>query len=411
MLTSDEIQQVITALHDNPRSHYIIHNGIDAPFIDKSNLNQILPSQSGNAGKFLTTDGTNIFFGSIVIPSKFGGTGADGDLTITSGSFQIDLGGAAVVIKNWSSISITGTGNVTFINANAAGTNIIFLCLGNYTNTSSSSHGIDLRGLGGKGGNGNNGNTQSANVVATPGTENTDDGITIIFPNKFGNGSTGTSGGGTANTGGGGASLYTTGTAGTGATGNNGKAGTALSGLTLYLEGAQPYLGIRGFCIAGAGGGGGNQAQGIGGNSFGTAINGSGGALGTPNGGNGANDTGSLTYSFGGSGGGGAGGGGFYMEVAETFNFTGTIDCSGGTGGNGGNKSGSAANGFGGSGGGGGSGGTFITYYNILIANSGSVSVTGGTGGTAGTGTTGNGNNGGSGGNGFSYIGINQWFT
>jgi hypothetical protein len=38
---------------------YHVHNGIDSPFIDKSNLNQILPSQSGKSGDFLTTDGNN----------------------------------------------------------------------------------------------------------------------------------------------------------------------------------------------------------------------------------------------------------------------------------------------------------------------------------------------------------------
>lgn len=379
-------------------------------------LNGLLPSQTGQSGNYLQTNGSNSLWSALPagLTSKFGGTGADGALSVSSGTTTIALGGVAVVIKNYSSISITGTGNIAFSGANATGTKVIFLCSGNSTITTSSTHSIDLRGLGGVGGNGNNGNTQGTNVIATPGTENIDDGIVTISANKFGFGSTGPTGGGNGIFGGGGASNYTAGTAGGGASGNNGKAGTAVTGFPLYFVGAQPYLGIRGFCIAGAGGGGGNNSFGIGGNSNTQASNGTGGSLGSPNGGSGNANSGSATYNFGGSGGGGAGAGGFYMEVAGAFNFTtGTIDCSGGVGGGGGNGGSGGSGSYGGSGGGGGSGGTCIIYYNTLTANSGTVSIAGGIGGTAGTGLGGgaNGQNGGNAGNGFSYIGINQWFT
>src|SRR5277367_6704134 len=42
--------------------------------------------------------------------AKFGGNGADGALTVTSGTTTINCANAAVVVKNYSSISITGTG-------------------------------------------------------------------------------------------------------------------------------------------------------------------------------------------------------------------------------------------------------------------------------------------------------------
>src|SRR5262249_4478364 len=45
--------------------------------------------------------------GVIQAGSKFGGTGADGALSISSGTTTINLGNAAVVVKNYTSISIT----------------------------------------------------------------------------------------------------------------------------------------------------------------------------------------------------------------------------------------------------------------------------------------------------------------
>ena len=55
---------------------------------------------------------------------KFGGTGADGALSITSGTTTIDCANAAVVIKNYTSISITETGALAFSNPNTNGTTV-----------------------------------------------------------------------------------------------------------------------------------------------------------------------------------------------------------------------------------------------------------------------------------------------
>lgn len=79
---------------------------------------------------------------------KFGGTGADGALSITSGATSIDLGNAAVVTKNYTSISITGTGSLTFTNPNTNGTVIILKSQGNVTLTSSAAPMIDCRLMG-----------------------------------------------------------------------------------------------------------------------------------------------------------------------------------------------------------------------------------------------------------------------
>lgn len=83
---------------------------------------------------------------------KFGGTGADGALAIASGTTTIDLANAAVVIKNYTSIAITGTGALAFINPNANGTIVMLKSQGAVTLTSSATPMIDASGLGGSGG-------------------------------------------------------------------------------------------------------------------------------------------------------------------------------------------------------------------------------------------------------------------
>ena len=83
---------------------------------------------------------------------KFGGTGADGALSVSSGTTNIDLGGAAVFVKNYTSISITGTGKITFSNPHANGTIIIFKSQGDVTLTSSQTPMIDASNLGASGG-------------------------------------------------------------------------------------------------------------------------------------------------------------------------------------------------------------------------------------------------------------------
>jgi hypothetical protein len=101
----------------------------------------------GTNGQILVADSTQatgIKWGS----GNFGGTGADGALSITSGTTNIDLAGVAVFIKDYTSISITGTGALTFSNPHTNGTIIILKSQGNVTITSSANPTIDLRNIG-----------------------------------------------------------------------------------------------------------------------------------------------------------------------------------------------------------------------------------------------------------------------
>lgn len=85
---------------------------------------------------------------------KFGGTGADGALTLTSGATDIDLGGALYFEKNYTSISITGTGQLTFSNPHQNGTQVNLRSQGGITLTSSATPNIEASGIGGAGGAG-----------------------------------------------------------------------------------------------------------------------------------------------------------------------------------------------------------------------------------------------------------------
>lgn len=83
---------------------------------------------------------------------RFGGTGADGPLAVTAADVVIDLGGVQVFTKNYTTITISNTFKVSFINPHANGTVVIFKATGNGTMTSSASPNIDLRLLGAPGG-------------------------------------------------------------------------------------------------------------------------------------------------------------------------------------------------------------------------------------------------------------------
>lgn len=98
-------------------------------------------------------DGTNFqVVAPLTISTKFGGTGVDGALAVSSGTTTIDCANAAVVVKNYTSISITGTGKVAFSNPNANGTTIIFKSQGNVTLTSSTAPMLDASNMGAAGG-------------------------------------------------------------------------------------------------------------------------------------------------------------------------------------------------------------------------------------------------------------------
>lgn len=304
---------------------------------------------------------------------KFGGTGADGALTITSGTTTLSLGSAGIFVKNYSSISITGTGKLAFSNPATTGTLVILKCSGNVTLTSSTAPMIDASNIGAAGASANN-----------------------VQDGSLHSGSTGT-----AST----SAFFVAGTGGV-AGSSSGGAGGALS--TLVWASPTDEVGyIYPNVFIGAGGGSGAMGNSSG---SGTATAGVGGA-----GGGGliieCNGSWNFTTASGISVGGTAGGAGSVPNPT----FSGVML---------------------GQGGGGGSGGYFLALYNTLTANTGTVTVAGGAGGagavssanstaggsgggggnpvaagTAGTAGTTTAKAGGAGANGFSLIILNTYRT
>ena len=247
----------------------------------------------------------------------FGGDGSDGALSISSGTTTIDLAGAAIFIKNYSSISITGTAKLAFSNPHANGTIIIFKCNGNVTITSSTVPCIEISELGAAGGAGGSG-------VTAPGSAG-NSGLGNIF-------STGGGGGGVqspTNTGGAGGSLITS-------------YSTRFFKIVNLMVGGGGGGGATGSGTGGAGGRGGGAfyLECKGSLNFTGTINANGGV-----GGNGTN----------GAGGGGGGAGSVEMLYNSLTANTGTINTNGGVGGT---TSASNSGGAGGGGGGTAAGGT-----------------------------------------------------
>lgn len=250
---------------------------------------------------------------------KFGGNGSDGALSVSSGNTNIDLGGAQFVVKNYTSISITGTGSVTFINPHPSGSIIYVKSQGDVTLTSSATPMLDASGCGTAGG--------ARAVNAATATAGTDMSASVAFY------STVTNSGGRPATG---ASSGAPSTAIT----NPSFYGASLRAITLNNERLPVLL------LPGCGGGGGSSnnnpsAPGVAGN-------------------------------------GGNGGGALYMECAGAWNFT-TANGISVAGKNGENASGTTNSA---GGGGGGAPGMFLALYNTLTANTGTVNVSLGTGGT-----------------------------
>lgn len=267
----------------------------------------------------------------------FGGTGADGDFAITSGTTTIDLGGASIFIKNYESISITGTAVLAFSNPAAGGTVIVLKSKGDVTLTSSATPMIDASGMGAAGGSG--GAVSNSSGAVTKGVDGTtaDSGFIVDGISHSGGG------GGKDGNGGG--------------TGGTGGVGPAMLTIGFYTRSASALIrrSINIYCGSGGGGGGGGQSSG------------------TPNS----------------AGSGGRGGGGLYIECAGALNFTTTNGISV-SGKNGGSVTGGGTSAAAGAGGGG-SCGMCLILYTTLTANSGTCTAKGGDGG--------NGANPGSGGN------------
>ena len=249
---------------------------------------------------------------------KFGGTGADGALSITSGTTTIDCANAAVVVKNYTSISITGTGKLAFSNPNNFGTIIIIKSQGNVTLTSSSTPMIDASGMGALGATGDSKST-SGTGVSNLGTVGR--GLSFVTTNI-----------GTA---------------------------TTRSGVATTVTGADG--GIATLDVA-------NSVNNIARFKYWTLTPSSGSAAGIP-----YHNSGTFAVT---GGNGGRGGGCLVIECGGAWNFTTTngISVAGGVGGDA-TTAGSDASAWGAEGGAGGAGGMFIGLYSTLTANSGTVNV------------------------------------
>lgn len=296
-----------------------------------------------------TPNSTSVLYGDNVwrtLYQEFGGTGADGALSIGSGTTTIDVGAASIFIKNYTSIAITGTGKLAFTNPHANGTIIILKSQGAVTLTSSTVPMIDASSMGG------NNSVQGQSNFG--------------FASNFG-------------------------LSGALSSGSPGVAGGTAAILRANL--------VKCILLAcGAGGGSGGATSGgttsSGGGGGGASIS-SAGVTGTGGGtGSGSSNT---NNNF---GTGGRGGGALYIECGGSYNCTGTLSVAGSVG-----NSGSV----GGGGGGGGGGGCIVARYNALTADSGTYTVSGGAGGSGGANTGGSGGPGGVGGAGYSNIGINDF--
>lgn len=289
---------------------------------------------------------------SVGVSATFGGTGSDGALSISSGTTTIDCSNAQLVVKNYTSISITGTGVLAFSNPASLGTTVILKSQGGVTLTSSATPMVAMNSMGAAGGAGGTiGGTGNGSGGAGGASQGTDGSAGDNQVNGGGNGTTGSSGVGLGKN-----------TGGVGGISNTSAAGGTSAGYpSTFGSNFRATL-----LVPGSGGGGGAGGK----DSAGAA--------------------------------GGLGGGALYIECAGAFNFTTTagISISGGNG-----SSTSAGGNKGGNGGGGGAG-TCLILYGTLTANTGTVTVTGGAAGTGPAGGAG-----GAGANGYSIITANVYYS
>lgn len=287
-------------------------------FINKSERNATPSTDAGRVPK-LEADGQ---LSKAFISASFGGTGSDGALAVASGTTTINLGGVAIFVKNYTSISITGTGKVDFSNPHDNGTVIILKSQGDVTLTSSQTPMLDGRLLGGKG--------AVSQTATTDTVKNGLSGSAGYPPNMFSS---------------------SPGTGGTyGSPGGAGGIGTFSTSLTRFptasalmqmLAAKYPYI------FMGSGGGAGAASAFTNGN----AVTGKGGRA-----------AGSMVIECGG---------------AWNFTTTGGINFTGEVGGNGSGTSTRKKSG----GGGGGAAGYFLALVKSIIANTGTILTTGGGGG------------------------------
>jgi hypothetical protein len=260
----------------------------------------------------------------------FGGDGSDGDLIVSSGTTDIDLGGERFVIKNYNKLSITGTGKVTFSNSHSEGTVIIIKCVSAEL-TSSEAPMLDMRGTGANGGasvstGGFSGSTELG------GNSGTHSKSAIGWWKTFRG-----SGGGSIGTGG------------------SGGIAPTIKSFAEFVENINPLFTGRYSEIALVGSGGGSG---------------------------GARDAGTAGTTV--SGKGGKGTGALIIQCLGSWNFTTVngIHIGGEDGGDG-----SAGTDGNAGGGGAGGGGTFLALVDSIIANTGTVTIesNGGSGAVSGS--------------------------
>lgn len=371
-----------------------------------------LPSSVGTGAQLLTTDGTGVMsWGSNV---ALFGTGADGAVTISSGTTTL------VRDMHYSSLTISGTGKIY-----TAGWTIYVS--GTLDLTAAGAQALGFYGTGG--------NNASGAAAGSFGISY--QGLTAPSGHNGASGPNGSTGAGTNQ------SAITVNYAFGGKGGDGGSGGSALGGVTLGGTGAAATIGNRlatwpnagqmkqvlGFPVPsstgtgtlngiwasmsggppGAGAGDGtNSGGGAGGSGFSggcvsiyaAVINrGASTAVGaiSVTGGSGFTGGTPAAGNAGGGGGGSGSGGGFVNIVAGALigsTATNAIDLSGGTGGSGGNGVGT---GTGGSGGGGGGSGTYqtlvlspasFTSLGTSTAGSAGGAASGTTGGSGGSGAT-----------------------
>lgn len=272
----------------------------------------------------------NFYKNGVSVGGKFGGTGADGALSVTSGTTTISCGSAKVLVKNYTTIDITGTGKVDFSNVHNNGTLVVFKATGNVTLTSSTTPLLELSGVG----------------AAT----DTDSWINI--DNLAHQGVTG------------------------GTSASTGKQYTWAGFIhhdSSYLQSKAVYI------MIGAGGGTSSSGSSISGQGAGSLYGAGGNAktsvgAGNAAGGAVAGGSGGVADSSPPSAAGGRGGGGLLIECGGALNFTGTIYLKGQNGADGPRG-----------GGGGGAGGGAAIISGSHTATSGTFNNAGGTGGTSGS--------------------------
>lgn len=352
--------------------------------VDGTNAGDVIMGDdaTGSYAQWDNSAGTfEVFADNVPVLSKgsFGGDGSDGALTITSGATNIDCSNAAILVRQYTSISITSTASLTFTNPHANGTLIILKSQGNVTITSTTNPAVDVRSMGAAGGTGGlDGN----------------DGQSIFYRAVGGNRGAGNSG--------------STGGAG-------GAAVTQLGGIEASIGGGL----ARFWC--GAGGGDGGKSGGDGGRGGGALIIECAGALNITSTLNAAGSAGTAGTANTGQAGGGGGSSGTLVIIYNTLTAnSGTYTVSGGNGGNGGSSNSSDGGGGGASGGSGftpdlgngAAGGAGGNNANAGSDGSGAAG-TGGAGGTGGTtnGTGGGGGGGGGGAEGMSYVVQNTQFA